>query len=75
MVNNKIMERSREVNLVKWSAPRNSSVKLNVDGGHDRSGISDCSGIVKDDQGSWLGGFSKCLQPFNGRNMEHFHWS
>lgn len=57
---NKVMERNSEQIQVCWLAPMTPFVKLNVDcvHGNDKSG---CGGILRNANGSLLGGFAKSI--------------
>ncbi|KAL4311976.1 hypothetical protein GQ457_01G025270 [Hibiscus cannabinus] len=46
----------------KWSCPTLGWIKLNVDGAMDlRDGSATIGGVIRDDQGNWIFGFSKSV--------------
>jgi ribonuclease HI len=60
--NNKIVtNREKVVTLVRWSPPKASFVKLNTDGAYKQDHIAGCGGVIRGNQGEWLGGFAKCI--------------
>lgn len=60
-INNRLMDPNKEKIFLKWIPLKNSFVKLNVDGTHSSKGLSGCGGIVRDDKGTCIGGFLKCI--------------
>ncbi|XP_039030217.1 uncharacterized protein LOC120164270 [Hibiscus syriacus] len=63
-----------ESNLCKRKNPPMGWVRVNVDGAvRERDGVTVCGGIIRNDQGEWIFGFSRSLgvcSPF-GLNFGH----
>ena len=48
-----------ELGCFAWRPPIESWFKLNVDGSmHSASGACGCGGVIRDDQGNWVLGFT-----------------
>lgn len=58
-MDNKVVGRTKEVRLIKWIPPNPSIVKFNVDGACIEGVDASCGGLVRDDEGCWMGGFAK----------------
>lgn len=54
------MARVRVQHQVQWTPPAPCWVCLNIDGSA-RTNSAGCGGLLRGDQGEWLGGFAKCL--------------
>ena len=54
--------RSRRVIQIRWEKPSLGWVRLNIDGSVlGNPGRAGCGGIIQNDRGEWLGGFSRCI--------------
>ena len=48
---------------IKWEKPSPGWVRLNIDGSAlGNPGRAGCGGIIRNDRGDWLGGFSRCIR-------------
>ncbi|PNX58971.1 hypothetical protein L195_g051182 [Trifolium pratense] len=47
--------------MIHWSPPNPHFVKLNTDGAFKDKQIAGCGGVIRGNQGEWLGGFAKCV--------------
>ena len=47
---------------IRWEKPSPGWVRLNIDGSAlGNPGRAGCGGIIRNDRGDWLGGFSRCI--------------
>jgi ribonuclease HI len=53
--------REKVVSHIRWRPPKISFVKLNTDGAYKKDQIAGCGGIIRGNQGEWLGGYAKCV--------------
>jgi L1 cell adhesion molecule like protein len=47
--------------MIKWCPPKPLYVKLNTDGAFKDKKIAGCGGVIRGNEGEWLGGFAKCV--------------
>jgi hypothetical protein len=47
--------------MVKWTPPKPSFVKLNKDGEYKDKQIAGGGGVIRGNEGEWLGSFAKCV--------------
>ena len=48
------------IRQIRWEKPDSGWVKLNTDGStFDLLNVVGCGGLIRDDQGNWLGRFSR----------------
>lgn len=48
--------------LISWQPPPPNHIKINTDGSHNQlSNFIACGGIIRDENGNWLCGFTKFL--------------
>jgi hypothetical protein len=59
--NNIVATCNHGVAMIKWSPSKPSFVKLNTDGAYKDKQIADCGGVIRGNEGEWLGGFAKCV--------------
>ncbi|CAI8588286.1 unnamed protein product [Vicia faba] len=62
LINSRMMEKGQVEKLLKLTPHKSSFVKLNVNGAHESKGMSRCGSILRDNYGSWIGGFSKGIR-------------
>jgi hypothetical protein len=53
--------RNKCMRLIRWKPPKPLFVLLNTDGAVKENRIAGCGGVIRGDQGEWLGGFAKCV--------------
>lgn len=54
---------SRRMFWIRWEKPSPGWVCLNIDGSAlGNPGRAGCGGIIRNDRGDWLGGFSRCIE-------------
>ncbi|MCI09825.1 putative non-LTR retroelement reverse transcriptase, partial [Trifolium medium] len=58
-VNDMMINSQRVLTNIGWQPPSGDYVKLNTDGACKDNNIAGCGGIIRGNQGEWLGGFSK----------------
>lgn len=58
-MDNMVVERTKEVSLINWTPHRSGMVKLNMDGACIEGVTAGCGGLVRNEEGFWMGGFSK----------------
>lgn len=49
----------KELSFIKWKTPSTRRVQLNTYGARDKRGNAGCEGIIRGNEGEWLGGFIK----------------
>lgn len=59
------MDKTIVTKTFTWSPPISNWVKLNSDGTCKNNLVDGYGGVIKDENGKWLGGFSKYLGPCN----------
>jgi ribonuclease HI len=52
-------DRNRILSYIKWKPPKENYVKLNTDGACKEGRTAGCGGVIRGNQGEWLGGFAK----------------
>ncbi|MCH83676.1 ribonuclease H protein, partial [Trifolium medium] len=57
--------RDKHLVQIKWKAPREGWVKLNMDGASKGRNVSGCCGLIRGVDAEWLGGFSKRIGSAN----------
>ena len=66
-----LMSKHKIMKQIKWDKPTNGWRKLNVDGASmGNSGMAGGGGLLRDDEGSWLGGFARRIGFANSFNAE-----
>jgi ribonuclease HI len=53
--------KEKTISLIKWSPPKIAFVKLNTDGACRQNQIAGCGGVIRGNQGEWLGGYARCV--------------
>lgn len=48
-----------------WKPPLNNMVKLNTDGANKYNILARCEGVIREDKGMWISGFSKFVRHCN----------
>jgi ribonuclease HI len=60
IINQRVVTSSERVEaLICWKPPQASFVKLNTDGACKTDQVAGCGGVIRGNQGEWLGGFAK----------------
>ncbi|KAF7808401.1 reverse transcriptase [Senna tora] len=52
---------SNDSNEIKWCLPEKDWIKVNSDGSCANDGMSCCGGVLRDNKGKWISGYSKKL--------------
>ena len=59
-INRPSKNQTRMIRQIRWEKPDSGWVKLNIDGlASNLLNAAGCGGLIRDDQGNWLGGFSR----------------
>ena len=54
------------IKIIRWERPPKGVAKLNTDGAlYTHSGSAGCGGVVRDDKGEWMAGFSRRIGATN----------
>jgi ribonuclease HI len=53
------------LSYIKWKPPKENYVKLNTDGACKEGRTAGCGGVIRGNQGEWLGGFAKGVEYCN----------
>ncbi|MCI50480.1 putative ribonuclease H protein [Trifolium medium] len=60
-VNKMVFHHVRVALEIGWTVPVNNFVKLNTNGASKEGKIASCGGVIRGNQGEWLGGFAKYI--------------
>ncbi|MCH93591.1 RNA-directed DNA polymerase (Reverse transcriptase), partial [Trifolium medium] len=58
-MNSVIKQRTMVNTCIRWKPPRDKFMKLNTDGACKEGRRAGCGGIIRGNQGEWIGGFAK----------------
>jgi hypothetical protein len=58
-VNQVVSQHVRVASEIGWTVPVSNFVKLNIDEASKEGKIAGCDGVIRENQGEWLGGFAK----------------
>jgi hypothetical protein len=56
-----VFQHNRVMTNIGWKPPKDQFVKLNVDGASNNGKQAGCGGVIRGNQGEWLGGFAKSV--------------